>query len=519
MVHIFRLSGHLVAKTGKQPQRNGGRFRQKYTVDNFENIPQLERVEPPPLLRPAAATPGPRRKGNGKLIVIVLLLLIAVATAMYYGLRQKSPAVAVQTEKVTRHTITETVVANGKVYPLREVHISPEVSGEIIALPVKEGQFVHRGDLLLKINPDVYLAALNQAKAGYESSVAAKTTAVANLEKAEADFQRNEELFKRKLLSESDFIGFKVARDVARANVESADDQMAVSQATVDSAQDSLDKTTIVAPMDGTITTLNSQLGERVLGTVQNEGTDIMIISDLSAMEARVDIGEMDIVLLQTNQTAELEVDSFKDRKFSGLVTAVGDSSEGFDAGDSQGGSGGGSGSGGQSATQFSVRIQFTELAAFHPGMSVTATIETRTHTNVLAVPIGSVTTRVIKRMNGDHGLATTNGVGTNTLVRAEKTSTSTASNTTTNLVKGGKMNGDNDKPVDVVFVVQGDQAKVVPVQIGISDDNYWEITDGLKEGQEIVTGGYEAVSRDLDDGKKIKRSPAAAAEFSKPSS
>ncbi len=469
-------------------------------------------MEPPPLLKPAAAIPGPRRKGNGKLIVIILLLLIAVAVAMYYGLRQKSPAVAVQTEKVARHTITETVVANGKVYPIREVHISPEVSGEIIALPVKEGQFVHKGDLLLKINPDVYIAALNQAKAGYESSVAAKTTAVANLEKADADFQRNEELFKRKLLSESDFIGFKVARDVARANVESAEDQMAVSQASVDSAQDSLNKTTLVAPMDGTITTLNSQLGERVLGTVQNEGTDIMIISDLSAMEARVDIGEMDIVLLQTNQTAELEVDSFKDRKFSGLVTAVGDSSEGFDAGDSQGGSGGGGGgSGGQSATQFSVRIRFTELAPFHPGMSVTATIETRTRTNVLAVPIGSVTTRVVKRTDGDHSLASTNGVGTNTLVKG--------GNTTTNLAKGGKITGENDKPVDVVFVVQGDQAKVVPVQIGISDDNFWEITDGLKEGQEIVIGGYEAVSRDLDDGKKIKRSTAAAAEFSKPSS
>ncbi len=256
---------------------------------------------------------------------------------------------------------------------------------------------------------------------------------------------------------------------------------MAVAQAAVDSAQDSLDKTTIAAPMDGTITTLNSQLGERVLGTVQNEGTDIMIISDLSAMEARVDIGEMDIVLLQTNQTAQLEVDSFKDRKFSGLVSAVGDSSEGFDASAGQGVFGGGSGSGGQgqSATQFSVRIRFTELAAFHPGMSVTATIETRTRTNVLAVPIASVTTRVIKRTDGDHGLATTNGVGTNAPARAGSTST----NTSTNLVKGGKMNGENDKPVDVVFVVQGDQARVAPVKIGISDDNFWEITDGLKRG------------------------------------
>ncbi|HWY29336.1 MAG TPA: efflux RND transporter periplasmic adaptor subunit, partial [Candidatus Acidoferrum sp.] len=280
-------------------------------------------MEPPPLLRPAAATPGPKRKGHGKLVIFAVILVIGLALAMYYVLRQKSPAVVVQTEKVSRHTITETVIANGKIYPVQEVHISPEVSGEITSLPVREGQFVHKGDLLLKINPDVYNAALNQAKAGYESSVAAKTTALANLEKADADFRRNEELFKRKLLSDSDYVSFKVARDVANANVESADDQMAVSQAAVDSAQSSLNKTTIVSPMDGTITTLNSQLGERVLGTVQNVGTDLMIISDLSAMEARVDIGEMDIVLLQTNQPAEMEVDSFKDKKFKGLVTAV----------------------------------------------------------------------------------------------------------------------------------------------------------------------------------------------------
>jgi HlyD family secretion protein len=458
-----------------------------------------------------AATPGPKRKGHGKLVVFAVILVVGLALAMYYVLRQKSPAVVVQTEKVSRHTITETVIANGKIYPVQEVHISPEVSGEIIALPVREGQFVHKGDLLLKINPDVYIAALNQAKAGYESSVAAKTTALANLEKADADFRRNEELFKRKLLSDSDYVSFKVARDVAKANVESASDQMAVSEAAVDSAQDSLNKTTIVAPMDGTITTLNSQLGERVLGTVQNVGTDIMIISDLSAMEARVDIGEMDIVLLQTNQPAEMEVDSFKDKKFKGLVTAVGNSSEGFDSGSSQGGLSGGSGSSGQSATQFQVRILFSDLAAFRPGMSVTATIETRTRTNVLAVPIASVTTRVIKPgPTKTGGTATTNAVATNSPALAVAAGT--------NAVKGTKKPEDNSKPVDVVFIVQGDQVKTMPVKIGISDDNFWEITDGLNEGQEIVTGGYQAISRDLDDGKKITKGPAVA-DFAKPSS
>jgi HlyD family secretion protein len=479
-------------------------------LDNSWDIPQPDFVEAPPLLRPAAAIPRPKRKGHGKLIIFAIILLVGLVAAMYYGLRQKTPVVVVQTEKISRHTITETVIANGKIFPVQEVHISPEVSGEIIALPVKEGQFVHKGDLLLKINPDVYIAALNQAKAGFESSVAAKATAVANLEKADTDFRRNQELFKRNLLDESDFVGFKVARDVAKANVESADDQMAVSQASVDSAQDALNKTTIVAPMDGTVTTLNSQLGERVLGTVQNVGTDIMIISDLSAMEARVDIGEMDIVLLQTNQVAEMEVDSFKDKKFKGLVTAVGNSAEGFDSSSALGSLGGSSGATGQSATQFQVRIRFSDLAAFRPGMSVTATIETRTRTNVLAVPIASVTTRVVKSAQSKSaGLAGTNALAANDPPQAAATAT--------NSVKSGKPQDINAKPVDVVFIVQGDQVKTMPVTIGISDDNFWEITDGVKEGQEIVTGGYEAISHDLDDGKKIKKGPATAS-FAKPS-
>src|SRR5208283_1108287 len=253
-------------------------------------------------------------------IAILAVVLVVAALAIVWVVKHRAPPVTVQTTKVSRHSLTNLVVANGQIQPVLQVHISPEVSGEIIELPVKEGQFMHKGDLLLKINPDVYIAGLNQAKAGYESSLASKTTAAANLEKAEADFKRNKELSDRKLLSDSDFIGFKVARDVAQAQLESADDQVNVAKAAVDNAQDLLDKTTIVSPLDGTITTLNSQLGERVLGTVQNAGTDIMIFSDLSQIEARVDIGEMDVVLIQPGQKAKLEVDSFKDKKFTGTV-------------------------------------------------------------------------------------------------------------------------------------------------------------------------------------------------------
>ena len=386
-----------------------------------------------------------------------------------------------------------------------QVHISPEVSGEIIALAVKAGQFVHKGDLLLKINPDVYVAGLNQAKAGYESSLATKATATANLEKAEADFKRNKVLFETKLLSESDFIGFKVARDVAIAQLESANDNVNVSKAAVDNAQDALNKTTIVAPLDGTITTLNSQLGERVLGTVQNAGTDIMIISDLSEMEARVDIGEMDIVLVKPGQKATLEVDSFKDKKFAGVVTDVANSSEGLNSLSSVSSSS----SSGQSATQFQVRIRVTEGNDLRPGMSVNATVETRTRTNIIAAPIASVTTRAPKVKPKIAG-GKTNSVPTNAVAAASTTNaiasaaTNSANGSETNSAKAGKKADEKIKPVDVVFVVEGDHVKTVPVKIGISDDDFWEITDGLKEGDEIVVGGYHAISHDLDDGKKI---------------
>lgn len=443
----------------------------------------------------------PRAKKRNKLIILVVLVLVAAVAVMAVIFRHQTPPIPVQTAKVSRRNITETVVANGKIYPVVQVHISPEVSGEIIDLPVKEGQRVKKGDLLLKINPDVYVAALNQAEASYESSLAAEAQAAANLEKADADYVRNLDLFTNKLLDESDFIGFKVARDVSYAQLESATNQVEMARAGVDSAQDSLNKTTIVAPLDGTISVLNSQLGERVLGTVQNAGTDIMTISDLSHMEARVDIGEMDVVLIKPGQKAKLDVDSFQNKKFSGVVTAVASSSEGLDSSSALGGyssSDSSSSSSGQTATQFQVRILVNESEEFRPGMSVTAEIETRSRTNALAVPIASVTTRIVKAPPGT-ALSKTNSFPTNAIASADSDTNST----------DDPKKIDYTKPVDVVFVVEGNHVKTVPVKIGISDDDYWEITDGLKAGDEIVIGGYHAISRDLDDGKKIVKGAA----------
>ena len=435
--------------------------------------------------------------------LILAVLIVAVV------LNRATPPITVQTTKVSRHSITNLVVANGQIQPVVQVTISPEVSGEIIELPVKEGQFVHKGDLLLKINPDVYTAGLSQAKAGYESSLASKTTATANLEKAEADFKRNKELSDRKLLSDSDFIGFKVARDVAQAQLESADDQVNVAKAAVDNAQDLLNKTTIASPLDGTITLLSSQLGERVLGTVQNAGTDIMIISDLSQIEARVNVGEMDVVSIASGQQVRLEVDAFKDRKFTGVVTNVANSAVGSG---SKTASSSGSSSQSQQATQFEVRIRVNDKEpAFRPGMSVTAEIETQYRTNALTVPLASVTTRPMKaapkadppKMDGTNAITSITS-GTNAVV-------GTNSVAGTNNGKAAGTLSSATKPTDVVFVVDGDRVKAIAVKIGICDDNYWEITDGLTNDQEIVSGGYRAIGRDLQDGSKIHVGPAGA--------
>jgi HlyD family secretion protein len=445
----------------------------------------------PPVLQPPAASNVSRR--NRKIFIFLGVLLALAAVAAFLILDRHTPPIIVQTEKVTPRNLTEIVVANGKIQPVLEVTISPEVSGEIIDLPVKEGQSVKKGDLLVKINPDIYIAALNQAKAGYESSVASQASAQANLEKAQADYDRNKELFDRHLLAESDFDEFKAARDMAKAQLDSAVDQVNVSKAAVDSAQDSLDKTTIVSPLDGTVSQLNSQQGERVLGTVENEGTVIMIISDLSKMEARVDVGEMDVIGIKPGQKAKLEVDAFKDSKFAGVVTDVATSSQdnNLPAGMS---SGGGSGQT-QEATKFEVRIRITDKAAFRPGMSVSSDIETGYRTNALTVPLASVTTRAVAQKADPPAKN-----GTNTVV-----SSTNAVAAGTNAVQNSN-GGELSKLEDVVFVVEGDQVKVAPVKIGICDDNYWEITSGLTNGQEIVSGGYRAISRDLKDGSRIKK-------------
>jgi HlyD family secretion protein len=448
-------------------------------------------------------------KKRRKILIFSVIGLALIALTAGAILRKREVVITIQTEKVARHNLTEIVVANGKIQPVVQVKISPEVSGEIIELPVKEGQSVKKGDLILKIKPDFYVAQRNQAEASYKSSLAGQATAEATLHKAEAEYRRNQGLFTQKLVSESIFDEVKAAYEVAQAQCTSATHQVEMAKASLDSAEEQLAKTTIVSPLTGTVSKLNSQLGERVLGTVQNVGTDVMTISDLNEMEARVDIGEIDVVLIAVGQNVRLEVDAFKDKKFTGTVSEIANSSGAAGLGALASAA---SSSSSQEATKFGVKIRIKEKEPFRPGMSVTAEIETRYRTNVLTVPIASVTTRLPKDKS-DKSDKSKKGDGKNELTVNASTNATTSptnslalENNGTNANKGDKKSKEAAKPIEVVFVADGDRAKMVPIKIGISDDSYWEIVEGLKEGDEVVSGGYRAIGRDLEDGKKIKK-------------
>jgi HlyD family secretion protein len=426
---------------------------------------------------------GKRRTGR-KILIGVGVLLVLSGAAGYYFFRKREVIITVQTEKVTRRNLTELVVANGRVHPVTQVKISPEVSGEIIELPVKEGQCVKKGDLLLRIKPDFYLASRRSAEAGYQASVANKELAAANWKKAEIEHERNKHMLRDKLISESAYLEAKTTEDVAKATFDSAAHQVNVAKAALSRADEELAKTTIASPINGTVSKLQSQLGERVVGTAMMTGTEVMVVADLNEMEARVDIGEVDVVLIQQGQKTRLEVEAFRDRKFTGVVTEIANSSRNLNAESRSGGGGGGGGGGGQQqeATRFEVKIRIKDKETFRPGMSVTAEIETRSRTNVLSVPIQSVTTRLPKGATNSPAASGTNGAAAD------------------------RKSGDGPKPIEVVFLTERDKVRSLPVKRGISDDNYSEIVEGLEEGQEVVSGGYKAISRDLENDKKIKR-------------
>ncbi len=411
------------------------------------------------------------RKKSSKGWWIFVALVVAGGGAGYWKYsHQEEKPVEIQVEKVQRRDLTELVVATGRIQPVLQVKISPEVSGEIIELPVKEGQEVKKGDLLMKIKPDFYEASRNSSEANLKAVLANKDLAAANLEKARLEYNRSSDLMKAALISESQFLEAKTAYDVTKAQLNASTHQADVARASLARAEEELAKTTIYSPLNAVVTKLNSQAGERVVGTATMAGTDVMTLSNLEEMEARVDIGEIDVVLIAVGQKARLEVDAFRNQKFTGVVTEIANTAKTSSAGTQQ------------EATRFEVRIRVLEKEIFRPGMSVTAEIETRYRTNVISVPFQSVTTRPPK------------GAATNAVATA-----------TTNAPAASKKDKENaNKPIEVVFVKDGDTVKMAPVKRGISDQYYAEITEGLTEGAEVVSGSYKAINRDLEDGKKV---------------
>ncbi len=314
------------------------------------------------------------KKSRRKKIIIFSVLgtvLIALGVIVFMG-SKKEPIVVVQVDKVQRRTITQVVTATGKIQPEVQVTISPEVSGEIVELPVKEGDHVKRGDLLLKIKPDVYIAQRNQWAAGLLQAKAA-------LVKTEPDFRRAEQLFKKGLIAQSDF-------DQARASFDQSEAQYAQAKASLEQAEESLRKTTVHSPMDGTVSQLNSEKGERVLGTQQFQGTDVMTIADLSRMEARVDVSENDVILVHVGDTARVAVDALPDRKVNAVVYEIANTATSKGLGTQE------------EVTNFTVKMRIVDKdVPLRPGMSMTGDIETQTKQNILTVPIQCVTTRMPK--------------------------------------------------------------------------------------------------------------------------
>ncbi len=419
-----------------------------------------------------------------------ILPLLAAAALFGAGCNRQKP-MTVTTEKVQRRNLTEVVTGSGKLQPVVQVKISSEVAGEIIDLPVKEGQQVHKGDLLVRVKPDLYAAALRSQEASLKSSQADLLTAEANARKAEAELKRNEDLFSRQLISGSLFDEIRTGAEVARASAIASTQRIEMARASLKRSQEDLAKTIIFSPIDGTVSKLNSELGERVSGTGMMAGTDIMTVADLTKMEARVEVGEMDVVLIQPGFKARLDVDSFKDRKFDGQVTQVARSAK-TTAGGSQ-----------QESTKFEVRIRMADTGLFLPGMSVTADIETRYRTNVITVPIQAVTTR----MAGS----------TSTEPDPKKTGSTSEEDKGQIEFLAGKKTRNLIKPIEVVFVQEIGKAKMLPVKRGISDDSHYEILEGVTEGQEIITGNFKAVSKELNDGSLIQLEEAKKAKDSKP--
>ncbi len=421
------------------------------------------------------------------LVVVLIIILVAGKKMGWFG---QDYQIKVATKIVESKTITELITANGKVQPETEVKISPDVSGEIIEMNIQEGEEVKKGQLLVVIKPDIYIQALNRAEAALSSSQARLAQADARQIESDMAFKRSNSLYKQDAIPVSDFETAQASFKVAQSEVKAAQFAVKSAQASVAEAQEQLIKTKIYAPMDGTVSRLNVEKGERVVGTNMYAGTEMLVIANLHLMEVKVDVNENDIVRVNLNDTAKVEVDAYLGRKFKGIVTEIANSANVSGASTDQ-------------VTNFSVKILLLEssykdlidtvagkIYPFRPGMSATVDIQTETRKDVISVPIQAVTTRSLKN----------NGKLEDKKEDIEKPETENEAVTTQDTKTA------DDEKQEVVFIYQDGKVKKQAVKTGIQDSENIEILEGLKAGDEIVYAPFNAINKLLNDSSVVKK-------------
>jgi len=439
-------------------------------------------------------------------IIILGILIVLLIVLKKTGVIGKDEGIKVTAEKVASRTIVETVNASGKVYPEVEVKLSPDISGEIVELEVAEGDSVKKGQVLAKIYGDIYVTQRDQAEAIVKQQQAQLADAQASIGALEANLNQSKEtynmqkqLYDEKVISRNEFNTADAAYKSAIANLQAAKEGISGSKAGVQSAQAALQKAnkdlrlaTLVSPMNGIVSLLSVKKGERVVGSSMMAGTEMMRIADMSKMEVRVDVGENDVPKVHVGDSATIEVDAYNDRKFTGVVTQIASSNNGASTQSDLSNTS-------TDVTNYKVYIRlnpdsYKDLVTakkripFRPGMSASADIQTKTHANVLSIPINAVTTRE----------------------KSDSAKNSSMNDATANNNSDidNSSSGDNDLDV-VVFMLRADgTVEKQKVKTGIQDINYIEITDGLKEGDEVITGPYEVVSKTLKNGDKVKVVP-----------
>lgn len=417
---------------------------------------------------------------------IALIVLMGAAAAFKESKKEKGTKVFV--DEVALRDITQFVTATGRIEPETEVKIAPEVSGEIVELPYAEGAAVAKGELLLRIKDDNYRYQVDQREADLAASRAAAVQSKAQLLKSEEDFKRSQDLYAKKLISDADQTAAKTSHEVAQANFESAQAQVRRAEGLLKQSQDQLEKTVIYAPMDGTISSLPVELGERVTGTGGYNASEVMRVADLANMEVVVQVNENDVVNVKVGNRARIDVDAYPSREFEGKVTEIASSAVTTGAGSQA------------EVTNFEVKIRIqADGAELKPGMSALADIETATVKGVIAVPIQSVTVRsregdkTVDQLEKDREKA-----------KREKAGEGAA--TAENVEEQRQQERENRESLRrVVFVIEDGKAKLVDVETGIADTSYMEIKSGLSAGQTVVSGSYATITRTLKDDMTVK--------------